>query len=649
MLNSTPFAGPSKRLMNNFRQTTAFFIVLVLLLCGCAPVSERPAPPVATGELEQALAGLGPKARLELLDERAGAAAEPGERAYYQLLAMELLMEYGRAEEVRQRLKAFNLRALGRHQRHRVDLLQAQLALAEGQAPVALQKLPAFSPDYSLPVQAGLLRTRAIALAKLGYAEDSLKTRLKLDEVLRRMLPEKTAAVEDNHQVIWSTLQTMPPDVLDTLRRENKVLNGWVELALAVKTADSRAARERAIADWQRRFSRHPAAATLGRVLRGDEGAIEYPRHIALLLPLSGRYAGPAGAIRDGFLASYYGHDAARRPQISLIDTGEDTANTHARYQSAVAAGADFVVGPLKKEAVAELAATPRLATPVLALNYAPDAGRSSPQVVQFGLLPEDEARQAAELAIIKNQTRALVFAPNTDYGERLSRAFAERYDALGGKVLALEKYSPETDDHSHPIQRALNTLQSRNRHSILRTVTRQRLEFEPHRRNDVEAVFLIATPRHARNFRTQLKFHNAGEVPLYATSQAYSGTVNPHEDGDLNGLIFSDMPWTLQGEHNSQFKTIRRHWPAELASYPRLYALGLDAYRIIPYLRRLQANPFERFPGLTGSIALDENNRIHRELVWAVFENGRPRALEFTEMEAPQPRRGDLSYLDRQ
>lgn len=307
-----------------------------------------------------------------------------------------------------------------------------------------------------------------------------------------------------------------------------------------------------------------------------------------------------------------------------------------------------MIIGPLQKEAVSKIINAKNIRIPVLALNYANDEDNYSTNVVQFGLLPEDEARQAAELAIIKDQTRAIIFAPNNAYGTRLANAFAERYTELGGRVLTTEKYSPESDDHGHPIQRALNISQSATRDSILRAVLKVGTKFEPRRREDVGAIFLIASPQQARNFRTQLKYYNSGDVSIYATSQAYTGIVNTKTDRDSDGIVFTDMPWVLQGKANSNFAKVASHWPRELQKFPRLYALGLDAYRIIPYLARLHNNPYERFPGLTGNIALDVRNRIHRELLWATFTDGRAEMLEFASVEDHQlfDPESDISYL---
>ena len=494
------------------------------------------------------------------------------------------------------------------------------------------------------------MRTRAIALTKQGYQDESLRLRLQLDEVLQQLLPAKASVMAANHRVIWSILRTMPEEVLQSLQKESKTLRGWVALVTAVNSAEEfGVTRDMAIANWQRRHSKHPATRTLAQSLRSKRAIdLHYPKTIALMLPLSGRYASAAQAIRDGFMAAYFSHDTVERPIIQVYDTSDQQTSILEQYRKALADGAKLIVGPLQKDQVAALARFKELSLPVLALNYAADQ-QTSRQVVQFGLLPEDEARQAAELAIIKDQMRAIIYAPNTAYGDRLSKAFRDRYEELNGEVLAIEKYSPESNDHGHAIQRSMNILQSRNRRSILRSVIKENIKFEPYRRHDTEAIFLIANPRSARNFRAQLKFHGVGDISIYATSQAFSGVVNAREDRELDGLIFSDMPWTLQGRHNRLFASVERYWPVELHKYPRLYALGLDAYRIVPYLTHLQANPFERFPGLTGSIALSDDNLVQRELMWATFVKGYPEVLEFTSLKEHEltDLEDDISYLD--
>jgi hypothetical protein len=56
--------------------------------------------------------------------------------------------------------------------------------------------------------------------------------------------------------------------------------------------------------------------------------------------------------------------------------------------------------------------------------------------------------------------------------------------------------------------------------------------------------------------------------------------------------------------------------------------ALGVDSYRLIPYLPRLSAKSYEHFEGVTGNLSLDEDRQIHRQLNWARFIKGIPVSL---------------------
>jgi outer membrane PBP1 activator LpoA protein len=613
-----------------------FLSVACLLLVSCGGGPRR-------GEIQDMeltpdsmAPGMDPEARLRELYRLAETATQPVKKAYYTLQTAEWLMDLGRASEAEQWLASADLQALEQKHKYRIDLLQARLALAQDLAPVALQKLPQNDRSYPWQIQAAILRTRAIALTKLGYLVESLHVRLQLDAILQSSAKQNIPVLEQNHLAIWSLLQNMPDDMLQGLERTDPTLNGWIALTIRMRSAQpNQVGRDAALTEWLNKFKNHPAAATITRILQQKpELAAAYPGQLALLLPLGGRLAAPAKAIMNGLMAGYLSHDTKSRPILRVYDTGDDPAQIWLYYQQALQDGADMIIGPLHKTAVDELVNASRLKVPVLALNYSDNINAASDYVVQFGLLPEDEARQAAELAIIKSQKRALIFVPNNPLGVRLSETFAKRFRELGGEVLGSEQYSAETDDHGQPIQRGLGLLQSKNRNSILKSVLKHNIEFEPRRRSDVDAFFVVADPRHTRNLRAQLKFHDAGDVPVYATSRSFSGMAGDQHDRELDGIVFTDMPWVLQGKHNRNFATMAQYWPESMRGHARLYALGLDAYQLIPYLNLLQKNPFERFPGLTGNISLDENNRIHRESVWAKFAKGLPMMLEFNSLE---------------
>ena len=71
-------------------------------------------------------------------------------------------------------------------------------------------------------------------------------------------------------------------------------------------------------------------------------------------LPFHGDFAEAADAARDGFLAAWYADAAnAQRPAIAVHDTSFEAIDVV--YARAVEAGADFVVGPLRRGAVTSL------------------------------------------------------------------------------------------------------------------------------------------------------------------------------------------------------------------------------------------------------------------------------------------------------
>ena len=62
----------------------------------------------------------------------------------------------------------------------------------------------------------------------------------------------------------------------------------------------------------------------------------------------------------------------------------------------------------------------------------------------------------------------------------------------------------------------------SRARHKRLESILGTKLEFEPRRRADLEFIFAPAQASMERLLRPQLRFHYAGDVPTYATSDAF-------------------------------------------------------------------------------------------------------------------------------
>jgi hypothetical protein len=141
--------------------------------------------------------------------------------------------------------------------------------------------------------------------------------------------------------------------------------------------------------------------------------------------------------------------------------------------------------------------------------------------------------------------------------------------------------------------------------------------------------IFIAANSRQARLIKPQLKFHHAHDLPVYATSHISTSNANPADDRDLNEILFVDIPWMLDNLNNVDYRQVKTYWPDESQRFSRLFALGIDAYRMIPSLRRLMINPDEKIQHHTGLLSVDKTGRVKRSLLMATYKNGKARLLK--------------------
>jgi uncharacterized protein len=147
--------------------------------------------------------------------------------------------------------------------------------------------------------------------------------------------------------------------------------------------------------------------------------------------------------------------------------------------------------------------------------------------------------------------------------------------------------------------------------------------------RTDAAFVFVAAgSAGVARQILPELKFHFAGDIPVYSTSDSFE--PDPAANSDLDGMLFPDMPWMVANDPvTAQIRDgVRAAWPARTARRDRLYAFGFDAYRLVPALRSKSPTQASEISGVTGHLHLDDQNRIRRDLDWAQIRNGVPDVL---------------------
>jgi len=442
------------------------------------------------------------------------------------------------------------------------------------------------------------------------------------DQLLRHT--GDAAEAESLKREIWRDLLRVKATQIETAIDNSADLQwrGWLELAKAETEAITTAEQVQALKQWHDSYPLHPAARTL-------PGGMDYlldqpdkPEKVAILLPLSGRLAPAAQAVRDGYLASYYAGRAAGEQDLELeiLDiVAFDSATT--AYRTAVANGASFVVGPLSKQAVEELGNLPDRPVPVLALNRIDGelpVGKTA--LVQLALAPEDEASQIAGIAFGQGARRALVLRPAGLWGNKVEQALRTRWISLGGTVAATATYSSR-EDYSNSMSTALSLPASEQRAREVRRMLAEKVEFTARRRQDIDVVFMLSKSGvEARSLKPLLAYHYAADLPVYATSNIFRGIPDPR-DRDLNGVNLVETPWLLG--FNPELRAAISAGEAGSDSYARLNALGADAFLLQSRFNQLQAGQNMLIQGNTGLLSLTPQLHIQRELRTATFDGG--------------------------
>lgn len=341
------------------------------------------------------------------------------------------------------------------------------------------------------------------------------------------------------------------------------------------------------------------------------------PRHIALLIPLSGNLQRASEAVLRGALEQLFQlyPDPSHRPQLSTLDSTRYVSATNA-YEAAVGSGADMVIGPLTRDEVSDLYQQRRGTIPVVALNR-PDnsrANRTASNWVALSLAPEDEAAQAADAAFGRGCRHAVVLGTSDDRGTRLLNSFETQWLALGGKVQGLALLDDETtanqivgdllgsgisDERIERVERAFDLpVDSRGR-----------------RRSDFECIAMLAPdPARARSWRPLLVFHLSGDLPVYATSAIYDGSLDTR-NRDLNGVHFVEAPLMLNEHYRDRLT--------------RFEALGRDAMLMTRHWQQAAETELPFVRGDSGILQRGPDGSVSRTLKLAIFDGQAPRPVE--------------------
>ncbi|WP_293765922.1 penicillin-binding protein activator [uncultured Aquitalea sp.] len=291
---------------------------------------------------------------------------------------------------------------------------------------------------------------------------------------------------------------------------------------------------------------------------------------IGLLLPTESRLLGEAAAVvRNGFEAAQAAEPVA---DIEVIDANEK--NAAEKYREAVASGVNVMVGPLSRSGIAAVA--PIVNVPTLALNSFGKEVAPNAKLYSLSLNVEAEARQIAQLMREDGRANPLIVSDGEVLSSRLQQAFAEAWRAQTGKTAAQVDYA---EANLSDVARAAGM---------------------------ADGVFLALEPAAAAKVKQALM----PELAVYATSQISTRSPDPQ----LAGTRYIDMPWFLMPEHPAVKRYPR---PAETLTLQteRLYALGIDAYRLAVELGKARNPSAIRLDGVTGDLKPGKDRVFERQL----------------------------------
>ncbi len=476
---------------------------------------------------------------------------------------------------------------------------------------------------------------KGLFLRNLGKTQHQTGDQAAILNLLNaELLPMPANRRTELTHLIWEALRSNQDQaLLAKVDARNANLAGWLALQQEYRGAmGDPAALSARLADWQLRFGAHPANEILiAEIIELAEMQSAPLQRVALLLPLEGPLAGYAAAIRDGFSAMRF---SANDLSLNLRIYAASDASAATAYQRAVSEGAQFVVGPLDKPGIEAISKLPARPIPILALNNLSvplpvNTGAALPPFTQFGLAPEDDGEDLARQAWQDGHRRMACIVPNSDLGSRIRTAFIDTWGHLGGVLVEDSRYSNSTAAYKAAIKETFSLAQSEARAASLRRTLQRAFVFVAKPRPDLDAVMLVAEPVAARQIMPQFRFLGVDHLPIYATSQIFDGAINPGADQDLDSIYFSAMPWSLNAQDRELRSILNHHWARLSAAHQRLFAFGVDAYRIMKTLPQMSRDPNFAVAGATGLLRRDTTGRIKRALTWAVFRGGVPRLTQ--------------------
>ncbi len=299
-----------------------------------------------------------------------------------------------------------------------------------------------------------------------------------------------------------------------------------------------------------------------------------HPREIALVLPLaSPTYARAAEAVKAGFEA------AAELAKVKPMIVSHGDGDVVAAMTNARDAGAVVIVGPLVRDDLKAVAAADVELPWTVALNQLDDGAPLPFRMYALTLNVESDGRQLARYLRRTDAQTVAVIASDSPLQKRFAAAFVDQWLEVGGTAPMTYRFDRDPQTLAQLKQKTVKT--------------------------PPDAVLLATDAADAALARPYL-----GTIATCAGSQLNDRQA-PQLVRDLDGVCFIEIPWLAEPDAAAFAKLKRPALPN--AALDRLYALGIDAFRVA---LALTDGPVDRleFDGATGHLTLEDTRVFARE-----------------------------------
>jgi len=571
--------------------TVAVTVAISLMLTGCESAPVKPTTTNTTLDYAASTASVA-----DLLALAEGAPAAEASALYLQ--AAWAQFDQGDLDQAESTSLLISENLLDTTNHSRYQLLAAELALARGDTDSADRWLAAL--DFTEPT---------------GPRADARTCAARGDYICaaNQLIVSADGNPADNN-LIWRYLGLAPGlEVAGEAQARQGEQRGWWQLKQATLQSRTLEERRNAVSFWQQAWPQHPASIELPTRLAASLENIRKPAHVGLVLPLSGPLARAGQAVRDGFVVAYLQQgNSPDVPTVSFYDS--ETMPLPQLYEQLLVDGVDLIVGPLRKELVAELnALTPEL--PVLALNYLDTSPDESSSILQLGLAIEDEAASIVHELNDRSIESVLVFHNYEDWSLRARRALTEDWQ---GRITVQPFTNVRTITEA--VGAAMDVGQSLQRRDAMAAALGEELEFLPRARSDIEAVVALVNNVEANALVPALQFHFADQLPVFACSQVVRG-ARRDQLLELDGFQVSELPFYISAD--PLFLAMNQTFALDGNRFSSLDALGVDAYRVSQMHAALDRDNTSIMIGSTGVLSLGTDGRFRRELEWSVIDDG--------------------------